>query len=58
MSLGWNIWEEAKKECKIDDQAPTDPKELGQYEGNSKTLNAILSGLTNSVMQDCQTSMG
>ena len=49
MSLGWKVWEETEKEYKIRDQAPTDPMELGQYEGNSKALNAILSGLTNYV---------
>ena len=49
MSLGWKVWETTKKEYKIDDQAPTDPNEIGQYEGNSKSLNEILSGLTNSV---------
>ena len=49
MSLGWKVWEATEKEYKIGDQAPTDPEELGQYEGNSKSLNAILSGLKNSV---------
>ena len=38
-----------KKEYKIEDQAPTDSVQLAQYEGNAKSLNAILSGLTNSV---------
>ena len=46
MSLGWKVWEATEKEYKIDDQAPTDLEELGQYEGNSKSLNAILGGLT------------
>ena len=49
MSLGWKVWDETEKEYKIDDQAPTDNIELGQYEGNVKVLNAIMSGLTNSV---------
>ena len=49
MSLGWKVWAATEKEYKIDDQAPIDPKELGQYEGNAKALNAILSGLTNYV---------
>ena len=49
MSLGWKVWEATEKEYKIGDQAPTDPKELGQYEGNAKSLNAILSGLENYV---------
>ena len=34
MSLGWKVWETIEKEYKIDEQAPTYPKELGQYEGN------------------------
>ena len=46
MSLGWKVWEATKKEYKIDDEAPTKLEELGQYEGNAKYLNAILSGLT------------
>ena len=49
MSLGWKIWEATEKEYKIDDQASTDLEELGQHEGNAKSLNAILSGLTNFV---------
>ena len=49
MSLGWKVWEATEKQYKIDDQEPTDREELGQYEGNSKSLNAILIGLTNSV---------
>ena len=49
MSLGWKVWEATEKEYKIDDQASTDLEELGQYEGNAKALNAILSGLANSV---------
>ena len=49
MSLGWKFCDATVKEYKIDDQAPTENIELGQYEGNSKALNAILSGLTNFV---------
>ena len=49
MSLGWNIWEETKKERNIGNQYPMDLVELGEYEGNAKALNAILSGLTNSI---------
>ena len=49
MSLGWMVWEETEKEYKIEDQAPTNIVELAQYEGNAKSLNAILSGITNSV---------
>ena len=59
MSLGWDVWEETEKEYKIGDQAPTDPVELHQYEGKSKSLNAILSGLKNSVftkVMRCETS--
>ena len=49
MSLGWKVWDATIKEYKIDGQAPIDSMELSQYEGNSKSLNAILSGLTNSI---------
>ena len=49
MSLGWKVWDETVKEYKTSDQAPADNIELAQYEGNSKALNSILSGLTNSV---------
>ena len=49
MSLGWKVWAATKKEYKLEDQAPTDPMELGQYEGNAKALNSILSVLTNSI---------
>ena len=49
MSLGWKVWATIDKDDKIDEQALTDLEELGQYEGNAKALNAILSGLTNSV---------
>ena len=49
-SLGLKAWETIEKEYKIGYQAPTDPEELGQYEGNAKSLNGILSGLTNSVI--------
>ena len=38
-----------KKELKIGNHNPTDTIELGEYEGNSKALNAILSVLKNSV---------
>ena len=40
---------EAIEECNIGNQYPMDTVELGEYEGNAKSLNAILSGLTNSV---------
>ena len=51
MSLTWKVWEATVKEYKIDDQAPTNNIELGQYEGNAKALNVILSGLTNYVFR-------
>ena len=49
MSFGWKVWAATKKEYKIDDQAPTNSMDLGKYEGNAKALNAILSGLTNTI---------
>ena len=49
MSLGWKVWAATEKEYKIDDQEPTDLEELGHYESIFKSLNAILSGLKNSV---------
>ena len=49
MSLGWKVLVATEKKYKIEDQAPTDPVELGQYEGNAKSLNSILSELTKSV---------
>ena len=50
MSLGWKVWEETKREYKnIDDILTTDSVELGQYKGNAKALNAILSGLENTI---------
>ena len=50
MSLGWKVWSATEREYKItDDRLPTNLEEIDQFEGNSKPLNAILSGLTNSV---------
>ena len=49
MSLGWKVWETTKKEHNIGNIFPTNTLELGEYEGNAKALNAILSGLTNFV---------
>ena len=49
MSLGWKFWEATEKEHNIGNLYPTDTLELGEYEGNGKALNAILSGLTNTV---------
>ena len=50
MSLGWKVWAVTKREYKNrDDNLPTGRMELGQYEGNAKALNAIPSGLTNTI---------
>ena len=49
MSLGWQFWEATQQDHKIGNQYPADTIELGEYEGNAKSLNEILSGLTNSV---------
>ena len=49
MSLGQKVWEATEKEYKIEYNLPTNTMELGQHEGNEKYLNAILSGLKNSV---------
>ena len=59
MSLGWKVWAATEKEYKINDKPPTDLEELDQYEGNSKALNEILSGLKNSVftkVMQCKTA--
>ena len=62
MTLGWKVWAATKREYKITDNGlPTDSVELGQYEGNAKALNSILSGLTNTVfvnVMNFQTSLG
>ena len=49
MSLGWKVWAATEKEFKIAENIPTNILEVEQYEGNTKALNSILSGLTNSV---------
>ena len=49
MSLGWKVWATTQQDHKIGNQYPTYTVELGEYEGNAKALNAILSGLINSV---------
>ena len=49
MSLGWKVWAATEKEVPVGNQYPTNTIELGQYEGNAKALNAILSGLTNTM---------
>ena len=48
-SLQWKFWAAIEIEHNIGNQYPIDTVELGQYEGNAKALNAILSGLTNTV---------
>ena len=50
MSQGWKVLEATKKEHNIGNLYPTDTLEPGEYEGNAKALNAILSGLTNTVL--------
>ena len=49
MSLGWKVWDATENVFKIIHNLPIDILELDQYDGNTKSLNAILSGLTNSV---------
>ena len=59
MSLGYKVWRSVEKEYKIPDDLPIDINELDQYESNAKDLNAIFSGLTNSVfvkVMQCKTS--
>ena len=60
MSLVWKVLATIEREYKnIDNSLPTDSVELGQYEGNEKALNAILSGLTNTVfvkVMQCKTT--
>ena len=46
MSLGCQVWATTQQDHKIGNQYPTDTVELGEYEGNAKSLNAILRGLT------------
>ena len=49
MALGYNVWSTIEIEYKVPDDVPIDEGELSQYEANAKSLNAILSGLTNSM---------
>ena len=49
MSPRWKVWATTEKECEIADNLPTYILELDQCEGNAKSLNSILSGLTKSV---------
>ena len=59
MSFGHKVWRSVEREYKVPDDLSIDRDELGQYEANAKSLNAILSGLTNSVfvkVMKCKTS--
>ena len=60
MSLGWKVFEATEREYKnIKEILPTNSVELGQYEGNEKVLNSILSGLANTVFvkfMQCKTT--
>ena len=58
MSIQYKVWRSIEKQYKIIDALPIDRDELDQYESNAKALNAILSGLTNSVfvkVMQCKT---
>ena len=44
MFLGWKVWAATEKDHNIGNQYPIDTVELGEYEGNAKALNTILSG--------------
>ena len=50
LSLGWKVWDATEKEVTIGNQYSTYIVEIGQYEGNSEALNAILSGLINTMV--------
>ena len=39
MSLGWKVWEATEKDLKIGNQYTIEIVELGEYEGNAKSLN-------------------
>ena len=59
MSLGCKVWSSVQKEYKVQYNLPTDRDELDQYESNAKALNAILTGLTNSLfvkVMQCKTT--
>ena len=49
MSLGYKVWRSVEKDYIVPADLPIDRDELDQYEANAKALNAILSGLKNSV---------
>ena len=50
MALGYKVWRTVETEYKVSDDVPINEGELSLYEVNSKVLNAILSGLTESVL--------
>ena len=59
MSLGYKVWRYVEREYRVPDDLPIYRYELDQYEANEKSLNAILSGLTNSVFvrfMQCETA--
>ena len=59
MSLGWRAWEATQEVYNIGDQASTDPKELSEYDGNSKVLNATLNELADTIfpkVMSCNTT--
>ena len=59
MSLACKVQRSVEKEYELPDDLPIDRYELYQYEANAKALNAILSGLTNSVfvkVMQCKTT--
>ena len=59
MSIGYKLWRSVRKEHKVPNDLSIDRYELDQYEANAKALNAILSGLNNSVfvkVMQCKTT--
>ena len=59
MSLGYKVWRSVEKEYKVPADLPINIDEQDQYEANAKSLNAILSELTNSVfvkVMQCKTT--
>ena len=59
MCLGYKVWRSVEKKYEVLYDLPIDRDELDQYEANAKSLNAILSGLTNSMFvkfMQCKTT--
>ena len=59
MSLWYKVWRSVEKQYEIPDDLPIDKSELDQYVANAKSLNEILSGLTNYMFvkfMQCKTS--